>query len=340
MMEEPQHFVRVIPPPSTILYHGACRISRGHATGSGHNRRRDLDQADPTVLKSLSTTAAGLSLAEVDMRRRRYGLNQPRAHRRRPLWLEFLTRFLNPLVLILLFASALSAATGNVTSFVIVIVMVHAQRHSGFRPGNAGRKRGGGVAPLRRRACQVRRDGVEVSEPIESLVPGDVVHLVGGDLVPADGRLIEARDLFVNQAMLTGEPYPAEKTRSISATRAPDPGEAPTSSSWALPSSAAAPAPWSAERARPPRSAGWRQLWRRRRPPPSSWASGVRVPHLAPDDLPGAVRAGGERAVPPALAGIAAVRAGAGGRADARTAADDRHRHAGPRGACGWRQRG
>ena len=60
----------------------------------------------------------------MDDRRRQYGLNQPLPHRRRPLWLQFLARFLNPLVLILLFASALSAATGNVTSFVIVIVMV------------------------------------------------------------------------------------------------------------------------------------------------------------------------------------------------------------------------
>ena len=80
------------------------------------------NQPISAILESLGATVAGLSRAEVDARRRQYGLNQPLAHRRRPLWLQFLTRFLNPLVLILLFASALSAAAGNVTSFVIVIV--------------------------------------------------------------------------------------------------------------------------------------------------------------------------------------------------------------------------
>ncbi|PGH59497.1 hypothetical protein CRT60_00100, partial [Azospirillum palustre] len=59
------------------------------------------------VLKNLDATPAGLSRTETEARRRRYGLNQPLARRRRPLWLQFLTRFLNPLVLILLFASGL-----------------------------------------------------------------------------------------------------------------------------------------------------------------------------------------------------------------------------------------
>lgn len=115
------------------------------------------------ILESLGATVAGLSRAEVEARRRKYGLNQPLAHRRRPLWLEFLARFLNPLVLILLFASGLSAATGNVTSFVIVIVMVVLSVTLDFvqemRAENA-------VEALRRTVAvrvQVRRDGLEVS---------------------------------------------------------------------------------------------------------------------------------------------------------------------------------
>ena len=178
------------------------------------------------ILESLGATVRGLSRAEVDTRRRQYGLNQPLAHRRRPLWLQFLARFLNPLVLILLFASALSAATGNITSFVIVIVMVVLSVSLDFvqemRAENA-------VEALRRTVAvrvEVRRDGIEVSEPVDQLVPGDVFRLAAGDLVPADCRLIEARDLFVNQAMLTGEPYPAEKCVDPPATPVRDPGEA------------------------------------------------------------------------------------------------------------------
>jgi Mg2+-importing ATPase len=178
------------------------------------------------VVDSLGTTPAGLSGAEVIRRRRQYGLNQPRPPRRRPLWLQFLGRFLNPLVLILLFASALSAATGNITSFVIVIIMVVLSVTLDFvqekRAENA-------VEALRRTVAvrvQVLRDGGEVSEPVDQLVPGDIVRLAAGDLVPADCRLIEARDLFVNQAMLTGEPYPAEKRVDAATMPAREPGEA------------------------------------------------------------------------------------------------------------------
>jgi Mg2+-importing ATPase len=85
------------------------------------------------------------------------------------------------------------------------------------------------VEALRRTVAvrvQVRRNGVEVSEPVDQLVPGDVIRLAAGDLVPADCRLLEARDLFVNQSMLTGEPYPAEKRVDAPTTPAQGPGEA------------------------------------------------------------------------------------------------------------------
>ena len=72
----------------------------------------------------------------------------------------------------------------------------------------------------------VRRDGTSVSVPIDQLVPGDIVELIAGDLVPADSRLLESRDLYVNQALLTGEPYPAEKQVSDAASGAENPAGA------------------------------------------------------------------------------------------------------------------
>src|SRR6185437_10470954 len=69
----------------------------------------------------------------------------------------------------------------------------------------------------------VRRDGNAVSVPVDQLVPGDIVELIAGDLVPADSRLIESRDLFVNQALLTGEAYPAEKEAGDAPSRADNP---------------------------------------------------------------------------------------------------------------------
>lgn len=163
------------------------------------------------VMATLGASANGLSSEEAAARRRRYGLNQLDQRRRRPMWLRYLGRFSNPLVLILLFASALSAATGNFASFIIVIVMIVLSVTLDFvqetRAENA-------VDALRRTVAvrtTARRDGVEAMVAVDQLAPGDVIRLAAGDLAPADCRLIEARHLFVNQAMLTGEPYPAEK---------------------------------------------------------------------------------------------------------------------------------
>ena len=163
------------------------------------------------ILAALHATPEGLATAEAERRLRRYGANDALARRRAPAWLRFLARFGNPLILILLFASALSAATGDATSFAIVAAIVLLSVVLDFvqemRAENA-------VEALRRSVAlrsRVLRDGAEQDVPTDRLVPGDVVRLAAGDIVPADCRLIAARDLFVNQALLTGEPYPAEK---------------------------------------------------------------------------------------------------------------------------------
>src|SRR6185436_15707942 len=146
--------------------------------------------------------------------------------KRPPLGLQFLARFRSPLVIILLVASGLSAATGDVASFVVVATIVTISITLDFvqavRAQNA-------VDALRRSVAvqaTVRRDGASLSVLIDQLVPGDIVELIAGDLVPADSRLLESRDLFVNQALLTGEPYPAEKQASDAALGAENPAGA------------------------------------------------------------------------------------------------------------------
>ncbi len=168
---------------------------------------RPLDR----VLADLGATPRGLASEEATRRLRLYGPNDALTRRRRPLWLRFLGRFGNPLILILLFASALSAATGDVASFVIVVTIVLLSVVIDFtqevRAENA-------VEALRRSVAlraEALRDGRVTSVLVEKLVRGDVIELSAGDIVPADCRLLKSRDLFVNQALLTGEPYPAEK---------------------------------------------------------------------------------------------------------------------------------
>ncbi len=153
----------------------------------------------------------GLSSAEATSRLARYGPNTLAERRRLSLPLEFLGRFRNPLVLILLVAAAISALTGDLTSFVIIctIVVTSALLDTvqEFRAKEAAESLRVSVALKER----VLRDGQEVTVLGPDLVPGDIVFLAAGDLVPADGRLVEARDFFVNEALLTGESYPAEK---------------------------------------------------------------------------------------------------------------------------------
>jgi Mg2+-importing ATPase len=132
-------------------------------------------------------------------------------HRRRPLWRQVVERFANPLVIILLFASALSAWTGEVTSFVIIVAIILlsvvldvAQQRRAENTIDALRRSVG----LR---AQVLRDGDRREIAVDQLAPGDVVELKAGDVVPGDSRVLTARDCFVNQALLTGEPFPVEK---------------------------------------------------------------------------------------------------------------------------------
>jgi Mg2+-importing ATPase len=165
----------------------------------------------PALLEDLDASAAGLTQAEAARRFRRYGLNTFRATSTQSPIAKFLRRFGNPLVLILIAASVVSALTGEVASFVIIITMVLMSVVLDFvqeyRAGKAAQKLSQSVQ-IRTR---ILRDGVTREVPMSRVVPGDVALLSAGSLIPGDGRLLEARDLFVNQALLTGESFPVEK---------------------------------------------------------------------------------------------------------------------------------
>ncbi len=178
------------------------------------------------LLRRLAATKDGLDAASARTRLAQYGLNDAAAGKRRSRILQFLAKFCNPLIIILLIASGMSAAAGDIASFVVIAVIVLLSTILDFvqeaRAQNA-------VESLRHSVAvqaTVRRDGQTVSLPIDQLVPGDIAELIAGDLVPADCRLLESRDLYVNQALLTGEPYPAEKLANDAAFGAVIPTDA------------------------------------------------------------------------------------------------------------------
>ena len=153
----------------------------------------------------------GLDTPEAERRLQRFGPNDAAATRRSPPWRRFAGRFRNPLIIILLVASALSAVSGDIASFVIVSAIVVLSVVLDFvQEGRAQ----SAVDALQRQVAlhaAVVRDGAAVSLPFAALVPGDLVTLSAGDLVPGDGRLLATRDFFVNEALLTGESFPVEK---------------------------------------------------------------------------------------------------------------------------------
>ncbi len=174
------------------------------------------------VLAAFGSGPGGLSPSEAARRLAEIGPNEAEARGGPGPLLRFLAKFLNPLVMILLFASALSAATGNLASFAIVVVMVAASVTLDF----VQEMRAEGVVEALRRSvaltARVVRDGQPTTVAVSSLVPGDVVQLAAGDLVPADCRLTAANDLFLNEALLTGEPYPVEKRPGGDGTPGPE----------------------------------------------------------------------------------------------------------------------
>ncbi len=157
----------------------------------------------------------GLSQREAEARLREVGPNDPSPRKRAALLVELLALFLNPLVIILLIAVLISMAVGQVTDaaiiFVIAMLSVAINFVQTYRSERAVRNLREHVSLT----ATVLRDGVWQELGRELLVPGDVVRLSAGDLVPADGLLIESRDLYVQQAALTGESMPVEKNIAL-----------------------------------------------------------------------------------------------------------------------------
>ena len=173
----------------------------------------------------------GLSSVEAGERLRKYGANRLAPATQRSVVLQFLAHFKNPLVLVLLVASGISALTGDLTGALIigliVLMSVTLDFVQAYRAGRAADQLALKVAVM----ASVLRDGQTCELPVVQLVVGDVVLLSAGNLVPADARVLQANDFFVNQAQLTGEPFPVEK-------RAPAVPEADhtagTTQDWAL----------------------------------------------------------------------------------------------------------
>ncbi|HKW20635.1 MAG TPA: magnesium-translocating P-type ATPase [Ktedonobacterales bacterium] len=179
------------------------------------------------VFERLHATASGLSAQEAQHRLALYGPNAPAPARRFATIRQFLSFLLNPLVIILLVASIISAILGEQLNAAIIAVLVLLSVVINFvqayRSEQAADQLRAQVTPT----ATVLRDGQWIQLQRRDLVTGDVIQLAAGDLVPADARLIQARDLHVQQSALTGESLPVEKDAADVAAPTPSLTDAP-----------------------------------------------------------------------------------------------------------------
>lgn len=165
----------------------------------------------PELLEQLKATTTGLSEAEAAGRRRSSGI----LHRPNPFIKDirlFLKQFTSPLTIIMIVAVVLSTALAEFTDAIIIIFIILMTGIMGFLQERRASKAIEKLLNLVRVRATVLRDQKEVDVLIDSVVPGDIVILNAGDMIPGDCRLLECVDLHVNESSLTGESYPQEKS--------------------------------------------------------------------------------------------------------------------------------
>jgi Mg2+-importing ATPase len=172
------------------------------------------DKPLPELFQLLQTSPAGMTTEEATRRLHVYDPNSLVAESRFASLLSFFGFFANPLVIILVVASGVSLALGEHVGGLIIITIVLFSVILNFSVEFQARHAVEEIQKQIAITAVVIRDGREEELPTAQLVPGDIIRLKAGDLVPADARLLEVKDLHVREFALTGESLPVEKTVS------------------------------------------------------------------------------------------------------------------------------
>jgi Mg2+-importing ATPase len=167
------------------------------------------------MLQNLESKKEGLTSDEAQKRLELYGSNLLKPKKHPDIFNLLISQFKSPIILILLLATVLSFfLKDRVDAFIILLIVIVSgllgfwQEHSA---SNAVEK----LLSIVRIKASVMRDGIAKEIPIEEIVPGDIVVLNAGDIIPGDGLIQESKDLFIDEAMLTGETFPVEKMATV-----------------------------------------------------------------------------------------------------------------------------
>jgi len=167
------------------------------------------------ILKELQTTPQGLSEEEVQERLARHGSNLLKPKKRTDDLTLLLSQFKSPIILILLFAVGISILLHDSADALIILIIVLVSGLLGFWQERGAVHAVEKLLTIVQIETEVIRDGHSKEVPVEEIVPGDIVALNAGGVIPGDSLLFESKDLFVDEATLTGETFPVEKTAGI-----------------------------------------------------------------------------------------------------------------------------
>ena len=173
------------------------------------------------MLQHLETAKEGLSSEEARQRLTRYGSNLLKPQKRSDVFTLLLAQFKSPLILILLFATGLSFFLHDPVNALIILTIVLVSGLLGFWQEHSATNAVEQLLAMVQIKATVLRDGSPHEIPVEEIVPGDIVILNAGDIAPGDCLVDESKDLFVDEATLTGETYPVEKSAGVLAAETP-----------------------------------------------------------------------------------------------------------------------
>jgi Mg2+-importing ATPase len=172
----------------------------------------DAAHADgDALLRSLGTSAAGLTQGGAEKRARTTGPNEVAQEQTRGWFIRLLKIIRNPLVILLSILSGISYATGDARAGTVMAAMVLLSVVLRFLQEARADAAAAKLKALIHVTATVVRDGASREMPLRELVPGDIVQLSAGDMIPGDVRVLACKDLFVSQGTLTGESLPVEK---------------------------------------------------------------------------------------------------------------------------------
>ncbi|MGA7192371.1 MAG: magnesium-translocating P-type ATPase [Anaerolineales bacterium] len=202
----------------TTIFANPTRLS-AFTRGNGIKVSKKLMESGQSeasaVLEKMNTTPSGLTSEEAETRLEQYGPNEIAKEKHQTLLMRFWENVKNPLVILLSVLGIVTYLTGDIPGtvviFIIVLLGVVLRYFQESRADSAAEK----LKAMVSTTATVMRDGKRQEIPLKDLVPGDIVLLSAGDMSPADVRLLSVRDLFLNQAALTGESMPVEKIPTV-----------------------------------------------------------------------------------------------------------------------------